>query len=480
MSRQTTATDEGIHSRLTNLYGKMLLHPSYRFFLLLVGAPVTIIIYFIYLYRKSKSSYNAIASEMRQKLLNEGYMDVLRKEAQDQIERKQRFFGQKASKEQTEKEAEKLAIARFTNLLDTRLKEKETELAATKVTFVDSYASFIGHPLLFVLSIIIGFPMYLLMAIYSNAYVKYIFERLMMTVFVIFGVAILVFTILYLSPMNPAANLLGETATNEQIANFNQIYGLDQPYLMQLWNNIKGILTFDLGKSFAGNEQVTTAILNKFPVTFTLTLLATIFAVIIALPIGIVSATRPNSFFDYTFMFIALIGLSIPNFWQGLIMILGFSIKLPWLPATYNPNNWMSAIMPIFVLGTALTAAVSRMTRSSTLEVINEDYIITAKAKGLSRRTVLWRHTVRNALIPIVTIIGLQFGGMLGGAAVTEQVFNISGIGNYIVEKQFIPDIPAVMGGVVYTAITISLINMFIDLLYAFFDPRIRSKLKQY
>src|SRR5690606_29352016 len=132
------------------------------------------------------------------------------------------------------------------------------------------------------------------------------------------------------------------------------------------------------------------------------------------------------------------------------------------------------------VLGTALTASVSRMTRSSTLEVIHEDYITTAKAKGLSRGRVLWKHAIGNALIPIVTVIGLQFGIMLGGAAVTEQVFNVSGIGSYIVVKQFIPDIPAVMGGVVYTAITISIVNMFIDLLYAFFDPRIRSKMKQY
>lgn len=136
--------------------------------------------------------------------------------------------------------------------------------------------------------------------------------------------------------------------------------------------------------------------------------------------------------------------------------------------------------MPTIVLGTGLTAAVARMTRSSTLEVIHEDYVMTARAKGLNERTVILKHAVRNALIPIITVVGLQFGGMLGGAAVTEKVFNISGLGSYIVDKQFIPDIPSIMGGVVYTAITISIINVIVDLLYAFIDPRVRSKMKQY
>ncbi|MGI2294433.1 ABC transporter permease [Paenibacillus sp. GXUN7292] len=458
----------------------MLMHPTYRFFLLLAGAPVTIIVYFIYLYRKSNNGYTEAASKKREAMLAEGVMDRLLAEARGQLTRKHRFFNQKISSDQLEREARRLADKKFDEELSAALKQQIVEGKIDKVTFGDAFEALISNPLMLALSIIIGFPMYILEWIFSNPFSKYIFERLLMTVFVIFGVAFFVFTILYISPMNPAANLLGETATNEQIAAFNHLYGLDQPYLVQLWNNLKGILTFDLGRSFAGNEQVTTAIANKFPVTITLTAIATLLAVIVALPIGIISATRSNSFFDYTFMFIALLGLSIPNFWQGLIFILNFSIKLPWLPATYNPNNWLSAIMPIVVLGTALTASVSRMTRSSTLEVIHEDYITTAKAKGLSRGRVLWKHAIGNALIPIVTVIGLQFGIMLGGAAVTEQVFNVSGIGSYIVVKQFIPDIPAVMGGVVYTAITISIVNMFIDLLYAFFDPRIRSKMKQY
>lgn len=221
------------------------------------------------------------------------------------------------------------------------------------------------------------------------------------------------------------------------------------------------------------------SIANKFPVTLEIAVFSLLMSIIIAIPVGIISAIRPNSFLDYSFMILALIGLSIPAFWQGLIFILTFSLELNWFPATYNPQNWLSLVLPVVVLGTSLTASIARMTRSSMLEVIHEDYIITAKAKGLNERKVVFQHAIRNAMIPIITVIGLLFGGMLGGASVTEKVFNISGIGSYIVDKQFIPDIPAILGGVVYIAITISIVNLIIDITYAFFDPRIRSKMKK-
>ncbi|TYP76467.1 ABC transporter permease [Paenibacillus methanolicus] len=479
MVEYVTAASSGISQPLSAVFRKMMRHRIYRYLLFLSGAPITLIVFVCYLARRTKLGYRTIAAEAAKELRQAGVYDALAAEVRDQQLRKHRFFGRQPAAALVEKDVRRIAGQQF----DARVKERvEQRLAGSggRISFEDTYRQLIESPLAFALSIVLGLPMYALMAIYANPYSKYIAERLVMAIFVIFGVAFLVFTLLYVSPMNPAANLLGETATAEQIAAFNRLYGLDQPYLVQLWDTLKGILTFDLGKSFAGNEQVTAAIAGKFPVTLTLTFVSTLIAVLIALPIGIVSATRPNSFFDYTFMFVALLGLSIPNFWQGLIFILNFSIKQSWLPATYNPDNWLSAIMPIVVLGTGLTAAVARMTRSSTLEVIHEDYITTAKAKGLSRRTVLWRHGVGNALIPIITVIGLQFGGMLGGAAVTEKVFNISGIGSYIVDKQFIPDIPSIMGGVVYTAITISIVNVLVDLFYAFIDPRIRSKMKQY
>lgn len=461
-------------------YGKLLQNSSYRYFALVLGAPVNLFTLFVHRAHKNGDIQTSIEAETRQELLASGIREKLQNEFAEQLRSKANFFGQQISEAELESQSRKLAEERFEDLAAERTEGRMQEKGHTRSTFINTFQNLLRHPWFLPLSIIPGLPLYLLIFLYSSPYFKYIFERLVMTIFVIFGVAVLVFTILYISPFDPAVNILGQTATDAQITEFNRVYGLDQPYLVQLWENVKGIAMFDLGKAFAGNEEIVSAIGRKFPITLELTLLSLLMAVVIAIPIGIISATKPNSWFDYTFMLIALIGLSIPSFWQGLVFILGFSIKLQWFPATFNPGNWLTFIMPVVVLGTGLTAAIARMTRASTLEVIHEDYIITATAKGLNRRTVLLKHAVRNALIPIVTVIGLQFGGMLGGAAVTEKVFNISGLGSYIVDKQFIPDIPAIMGGVVYTAITISLINAIIDILYAFVDPRIRSKMKQY
>ncbi|WP_445671164.1 ABC transporter permease [Paenibacillus sp. FSL K6-2524] len=482
VAKVTPAQTSGSHlsRNISNTYAKMLMNPSYKYFLLLLGAPINLVVLFFYLYRRKQDTYYSLLDETRNELLESGYKDKLEVETLEQLQRKHQFFGQIRSQEKTERQAKKMTEAMFQEKIDEVTNRKLQLNQQRKLNFSGTFESLINHPSFLIISIIPGILMYVLIFLYSRPYLKYVFERLVMTLFVILGVSVLVFTILHLSPMNPAANILGQTATDEQIANFNKIYGLDQSYLAQLWNNLKGIFTFDLGKSFAGNEEVTTTIARKFPITLTLTVISLIMAMLIAIPVGIISATKRNSFWDYTFMFIALIGLSIPSFWQGLIFILNFSIKLHWLPATFNPQNWLSIIMPTIVLGTGLTASVARMTRSSMLEVINEDYIITATAKGLSKRQVLLKHAIRNAIIPIITVIGLQFGGMLGGSAVTEKVFNISGLGSYIVDKQFIPDIPSIMGGVIYTAITISIINVIIDVLYAFFDPRIRTKMKQY
>ncbi|HLU22092.1 ABC transporter permease [Lederbergia graminis] len=459
---------------------KMQRRPSYKYILMILGLPVYIFAFIYFLIKKKNDAYFRIVENTRADLINSGYKENLQQELKEQLLRKHEFFNEKVSEQELSKQVDKLTTEKFEKAVLEKTQEQLEIQGVKKVTFIESFQSLLSNPLFLILSFIPGLLMYVLIFLYSNPFVKYVFERLLMTIFVIFGVVVLVFTILYLSPFDPAANILGETATREQIANFNRIYGLDLPYLTQLWNAVTGIATFDLGNSYAGNENVAVSIANKFPITFTITMFSLLMAIAIAIPVGIVSAMKPNSFMDYTFMFIALLGLSIPNFWQGLIFILNFSIKLQWLPATFNPDNWVSMIMPVVVLGTGLTASVARMTRSSMLEVINEDYIITAKAKGLNKSQVLWKHAVGNAMIPIITVIGLLFGGMLGGAAVTEKVFNISGIGSYIVDKQFIPDIPAILAGVVYVAVTISLVNVIIDILYAFFDPRIRSKMKHY
>ena len=457
------------------IFSELARSSSYSFVLFLLGSPVHIVTYFLYLLKKGRNSYAHLFAQTKQQFISNGQMQAWEAEYKQQEQTKAAFFKKSLSEQQLVSIVNQLTQQKLHREVEKILGSK----GIVKQSYTNYFSELLENPVFLAVSFIPGFFMYCFLILCSNPFSRFIVERLFQSAFVIVGVAILVFTILYLSPFDPARNLLGIEATPEQVANFNKIYGLDQPYLVQLWHSLSGLFTFDLGNSFEGKENITQSIMNKFPVTLEIALFSLLMAVAIAIPVGIISAVRPNSFADYAFMLIALIGLSIPSFWQGLIFILTFSLKLQWFPATYNPNNWLSIVMPVVVLGTSITASIARMTRSSMLEVIHEDYIITAKAKGLSERKVITKHAIRNAMIPIVTVIGLLFGGMLGGASVTEKVFNISGIGSYIVDKQFIPDIPAILGGVVYIAITISIVNMVIDVLYAFFDPRIRSKMKK-
>lgn len=448
---------------------------SYYFAFVLLGLLVHIFTVPLYLMNRSKSTYAEKAMNVKRQIIEDEKVFEWHKQYEVEERMKAQFFNRKVDEQTIIQAAKALAQQKLEREIEKRLEAN----GVVENSYKNYFSTLLERPNFLLITIIPGILMYALLLITSNPFTRFIFERLLQSVFVIMGVATLVFTILYISPFDPARNLLGVEATPAQVENFNKLYGLDQPYLVQLWHSLSGLFTFDLGTSFAGKEDVTQSILNKFPVTLEIAMFSLLMAIAIAIPVGIVSAVRPNSFIDYVFMLIALIGLSIPSFWQGLIFILTFSLELKWFPATYNPSNWMSLVLPIVVLGTSITASIARMTRSSMLEVIHEDYIITAKAKGLSERKVITKHAIRNAMIPIITVIGLLFGGMLGGAAVTEKVFNISGIGSYIVDKQFIPDIPAILGGVVYIAITISIVNMLIDILYAFFDPRIRSKMKK-
>lgn len=460
---------------LQDSFEKNASHKGYYVAFVLLGFIVHIVTYILYRSGGMKTKNNAIAMQIQQKLIDDGQVLNWTSEYEAQERTKATFFKQSVDEQKIKLQAQQLTQQKIQRMVAKEL----AALGIEQNTYRHYFGQLLKNPLFLFISLFPGLLMYVLLIFTCNPFIRFIFERFLQSIFVILGVATLVFTILYISPFDPARNLLGAEATAEQVANFNRLYGLDQPYFVQLWHSLSGLFTFDLGTSFAGKEDVTQSILNKFPVTLEIALFSLLMAVAIAIPVGIISAVRPNSFIDYVFMLIALIGLSIPSFWQGLIFILTFSLELKWFPATYNPNNWMSLVLPIVVLGTSITASIARMTRSSMLEVIHEDYITTAKAKGLSGRKVITKHAIRNAMIPIITVIGLLFGGMLGGASVTEKVFNISGLGSYIVDKQFIPDIPAILGGVVYIAITISIVNMLIDILYAFFDPRIRSKMKK-
>ena len=440
----------------------------------IIGAPVHLISLVLFFLQKKSSNYQTLLNEKIDQLKQTDNFQQLIETYQSQYDRKQAYFNKSINQATRNKFVTTQADQKVEKLAEAELASAGLE----PITYLSFFKTLLANKTFIILTVIPGLILYSLCLIYQNVFIRFVFERIVLTFFVIISVIVIVFTILYISPSDAAANILGETATIEQRIEFNYQYGLDQPYIMQLGRAIKGFLTFDLGLSYTGNEVIMTSISNRLPVTLTLAISSLFLAIVIAIPIGMISAAKMNSFWDYSFMFLALIGLSIPSFWQGLIFILTFSIRGNLLPATYSPNNSLSLIMPIVVLGTGLAAAIARMTRASMLEVMHEDYMMTAKAKGLSGREVFLRHGLRNAWIPILTVIGLQFGAMLGGAAVTEQVFNIRGLGSYIVDKQFIPDIPAILAGVVYIAITISLVNLIVDLLYALLNPRIRSQLK--
>lgn len=475
-----------MRDQLTAVAKKVYRRPLYRIAMMILGLPTFLVAGILFAVNKGKHQADNVAGELKKQILRrfeeDGTKDRLYQETKSYIENKDRFFHRNTSASEMEKEVQRQFELDLDKLVQQQLEEDETYRNGYHAEkFIDYLCRNLnGNSTLAILSVISSFPAYLLLLIYSNAYSKYIFERLMMMVFVLFGVVFLVFTILYLSPLDPAVNILGQTATPDQIESFNKVYGLDRPYIVRLFENFKGLATFDLGRSYAGNEIVAEAIMRKFPVTLQLTFISLLVAVVIAVPAGIISAVKQYSAFDHTFMLLALLGLSIPNFWLGLIMILNFSIKMHWLPAIFQEGNWVTLIMPAIVLGTSLAANVARMTRSSMLEVVHQDYIVTARAKGLSRQTVTLKHALGNAMIPIVTVIGLQFGGMLGGSAVTEKVFNVNGIGSYVVDKQFVPDIPVVLASVVYVAVVISLVNLLVDILYSFLDPRIKSQMKNY
>lgn len=449
------------------IYQQMQRQWTYKIALWVLGLPLHIIFFVIQLIRFTKYKSQPAAER-----ISDDEKTVLRQKLIEEEQNKQAYFKQSVSAEQTEKRVNQ----RLNHYVQSLIIENND--MSERIHLSDIFADWTVTPVGFITSIILAWPMYMLMIVYRMPILRYIVERLFLMVFVVFGVTWIVFTLLHFSPSDPAQNILGVQATPEQIQNFNVLHGLDDSYWVQLFRTLKGIVTFDLGFTYVGNELVVDALLRRFPITLQVTFFSLAISLAIAIPAGIYAAVKVNSLFDQFFMFLALIGLSIPTFWLGLIFILNFSIRNRWLPATFNPENPWSLLMPAVVLGTSLAASVARMTRASTLEVIHEDYLLTARSKGMSNWRIVWRHIIPNALIPVVTVVGLQFGGMLGGSAVTEQVFNINGVGSYIVEKQFVPDIPAVLGGVIYIAIIVSLVNLVVDLLYAILDPRIRTTLK--
>ena len=307
---------------------------------------------------------------------------------------------------------------------------------------------------------------------------RYVLKRLVMLIPVLIGVTFLVYFIISLSPGDTAAMLAGEDADAATIEALRHELGLDQPVIVQYARYMLNLLQGDMGNSYKTGRPVTNMIVSCFPNTAKLAFWSILVAVGIALPIGIISATKQYSMFDNVGMVVALIGVATPNFWLGLMMIILFSLNLGWLPSG-GSKGWSSYIMPAITLGTGDAALITRMTRSSMLEVIRADYIRTARAKGVPEGIVVYQHALRNALIPVVTAIGLQFGSLLGGATLTETVFAWPGIGRSTVDSIKTKDTTQVLGNIVVLTITFSCVNLLVDILYAFIDPRIKAQYKK-
>lgn len=300
----------------------------------------------------------------------------------------------------------------------------------------------------------------------------FILRRLVQTIPVIFGVTIVVFTIMQLVPGDPAVLLAGEGATKETIESLRVQLGLNQPLYVQYMEYVSNIFRGDFGTSLKNNQPVLDEILLRLPITLELAIFSTIITIVLGMAAGIISAVKPYSITDTVVMVIALLGISLPSFWFGLMLMYGFSVKLQIFPVA-GWDSLAHIVLPAFTLGAGGAAIVARMTRSSMLEVIRQDYIRTARAKGVKERVIVYKHALRNALIPVITVVGLQFGALLGGTVLVESIFAINGLGRMIVDSIRMRDLPMVQGGVLVASLVFVAVNLLVDILYRFFNKRI-------
>jgi peptide/nickel transport system permease protein len=299
-------------------------------------------------------------------------------------------------------------------------------------------------------------------------------SRLLSALITLFGVVTLVFFLIHFIPGDPVEYILGDSARPADRNALRQQLGLDQPLLQQYSSYLKNLLSLDLGRSLHSNQSVTALLMEHFPATLELALDAFVIAVLIAVPLGVLAARRRGTAWDSSAMTISLLGVSIPNFWLGPMLILLFSLWLGWTPVSGREQAG-SLILPAITLGASLSAVLARMVRSTLLEVLNEDYIRTARAKGLKESSVIWRHALMNTMLPVVTLLGLQLGALFAGAVITETVFSWPGIGSLLIESIQKRDYPLVQGCVLLVAVSYLLVNTVTDLLYQLLDPRISN-----
>lgn len=309
--------------------------------------------------------------------------------------------------------------------------------------------------------------------------IRFVIKRIFALIPVLLGVSFIIFSLLYFTPGDPAEYMLGTDATPENIAALRAELGLDKPFFVQYFDYIKNIVLHgDFGTSYTTKQSVTVELLQRLPATVTLAVLSVAFATLIGVAAGVIAAVKQYSIFDKLATIFALTGVSMPNFWTGLMLIILFAVRWKLLPPSgfSTPWHW---ILPSLTVGMASSATIMRQARSAMLEVIRQDYITTARAKGQTEFVIVIRHALRNALIPIITVVGISFGGMLGGAILAESIYSVPGIGKLMVDALSVKNYPMVQGGVLFIALAFSVVNLLVDILYAFVDPRIRSQYKR-
>lgn len=302
---------------------------------------------------------------------------------------------------------------------------------------------------------------------------QYVIKRLLSTIPVLLGISLLLFFMLRALPGDPAQVLAGQMATPEDIELIRHQLGLDRPVYVQYAFFLGRLAKLDLGRSTRTQNPVIQEVWARLPNTLLLSVIAITLACLFGIPAGIISAVRPYTLLDYFVTSAALFGISMPVFWLGLMLVVVFSVMLQWLPAG-GTGSWKHVILPSVTLAAFVVAFIARMTRSSMLEVLSQDYTTTARSKGLKEQVVIIKHALKNALIPIITVIGLQFGTLLGGAILTETVFAWPGLGRLIVDSILARDYPVIQGAILIFGLLYILINLAIDVIYAYVDPRIR------
>ncbi|MBC8536236.1 ABC transporter permease subunit [Feifania hominis] len=305
---------------------------------------------------------------------------------------------------------------------------------------------------------------------------KYILKRLLITIPILLCVVFIVFTIMQFTPGDPASSILGATATQEQKDQLNHELGYDQPFFTRFFNYVGNILKGDFGTSYRSKQPVVDEIATRFPTTLKLALFSMLISAAIGITLGVVSAVKQYSPLDTTLTVLALFFAAVPGFWLGLMLIMFFAVTLGILP-TSGMDSWRSMILPLITLSAGGIASLLRITRSAMLETIRQDYIRTARAKGASEKIVILRHALKNALLPVITVLGMNFSGMLGGAVIAETVFAMPGVGQYVVEGIRQKNDPVVLTSTLLLATLFCLIMLAIDIIYAFVDPRIKARI---